>query len=82
MPSPVELIKGGDIYIRVDEPETKVEFPKRKWSSRNESRVPETKVSRLSRYCLLYLQYLFLYLKVKYRNMFSTGIHILCEETT
>ena len=28
--------------------------------------------SRLSRYCLLYLQYLFLYLKVKYLKMFSS----------
>ena len=36
--------KPTSALFRVDEPETKVEFPKRKWSSRNESRVPETKV--------------------------------------
>ena len=35
--------KPTSALFRVDEPETKVEFPKRKWSSRNESRVPETK---------------------------------------
>ena len=36
--------KPTSALFRVDEPESKVEFPKRKWSSRNESRVPETKV--------------------------------------